>query len=160
MPAVMLYRCGRWCESHPRAEGGCSATQLHRATSARRPTGFCPRQAVALHARAEAGHPPRRPREALKGPPARRERGRGQQEQLHVFRNTRTTIDTAKPYKLRAMATSLLVALWSPLTRPYHGKKVTPPWVGPLIGHERGPQGTDLDENFGTPYSLTRRIRK
>ena len=58
------------------------------------------------------------------------------------------------------MATSLLVALWSPLTRAYHGKKVTPPWVGPLIGHERGPQGTDLDENFGTPYSLTRRIRK
>ena len=58
------------------------------------------------------------------------------------------------------MATSLLVALWSPLTRAYHGKKVTPPWVGPLIGHERGPQGTDLDENFGTPYSFTRRIRK
>ena len=62
--------------------------------------------------------------------------------------------------RTKYMATSLLVALWSPLTRPYHGKKVTPPWVGPLIGHERGPQGTDLDENFGTPYSLTRRIRK
>ena len=58
------------------------------------------------------------------------------------------------------IATSLLAALWSPLTRPYHGKNVTPPWAGPLIGHERGPQGTDLDENFGTPYSLTRRIRK
>ena len=30
----------------------------------------------------------------------------------------------------------------------------------PLDGHESGPQGTDLDENFGTPYHFLRRFRK
>ena len=30
----------------------------------------------------------------------------------------------------------------------------------PSNGHDRGPQGTDLDENFGIRYSLTRRFRK
>ena len=35
-------------------------------------------------------------------------------------------------------------------------------WSGPksLDGHETGPQGTDLDENFGILYCFSRRFRK